>query len=175
MLRHVMSCDVMARLATSCHVMPRHVMSRRFTSCHVMARHVTSKVTGRSHDQRFIVKRLFPHAIISNNRVRWFSRRVPIPYRISGIWSSSKLEFWEMTPGENWDEERTSIDEVSIEEVYVDLGTDISKDYQSCHGRFPQWFSVWNPTSFERTQTMVDCNTRRKMTAKIPRGRRIFF
>ena len=59
-------CHVMSRLAPSCDVMPRHVMSRHVTSCHVMLRHITSKVAGRSHDQRFIVNWLFPHAIFSN-------------------------------------------------------------------------------------------------------------
>ena len=58
-----MSRHVMSHLAPSCHVMPRHVMSRHVTSCHVMLRHITSKVAGRSHDQRFIVNWLLPHAI----------------------------------------------------------------------------------------------------------------
>jgi len=36
-------------------------------------------ITGRSHDQRFIVIQ------IRHNRVHWLSQRVTIPYRISGI------------------------------------------------------------------------------------------
>ena len=40
MSRHVTTCNVTSRLATSCHVMPRHVVSRHVTSCHVMSRHV---------------------------------------------------------------------------------------------------------------------------------------
>ena len=91
MSRHVMSCHVMSRHVmsrhvTSCHVMPRHVMSRHVTSCHVMLRHITSKVAGPSHDQRFIVKFFHTQIIqIKQDRVRWLSRRLPIPYRISGI------------------------------------------------------------------------------------------
>ena len=75
MSRHVTSCHVMSRHVTSCHVTSRHVTSRHVTSCHVMSHHVTlchvmsrrvsSKVAGRSHDQRFIVNWLFPHAINS--------------------------------------------------------------------------------------------------------------
>ena len=71
MSRHVRSCHVM-----SCHVLhvtarPGHVTSRHVTSCHVMSRHVTSrhvmsKVAGLSHEQRFFVNWLLPHAINSS-------------------------------------------------------------------------------------------------------------
>ena len=84
---HVTSFHIRSRHVTSCHVISRHVMprhvphvtsyatsSRNVTSCHVLPRDVTSpsygtsrrKSRGRSHDQRFIVTWLFPHAINSN-------------------------------------------------------------------------------------------------------------
>ena len=92
MSHHVMSCHVMSRLAPSCHVMPRHVMSRHVTSCYVISRrksrdgHTTnaSLSTDFFHTQSIQIK---------HDRVRWLSRRLPIPYRISGIWSSSTLFF----------------------------------------------------------------------------------
>ena len=95
MSRHVMSCYVMSRLATTCHVMPRHVI---VTSCHVMSRHVTpwhvmsrrksrdGHTTNASLSTDFFHTQLIQ---IRHNRVRWLSRRVPIPYCISGVWSSS--------------------------------------------------------------------------------------
>jgi hypothetical protein len=63
---HVMSRHVMSRHVTSCHVISRHVMSCHVTSYHVMSRHVTSKVAGLSHDQRFFVNWLLPHAVNSS-------------------------------------------------------------------------------------------------------------
>ena len=86
--RHVMPCHVTSRPATSCHVMSRYitpchvmsrpamsrhvtlclVMSRHATLCHVMPRHVMSRRVTSCH-------------VMS----RWLSRRVLIPYRISGI------------------------------------------------------------------------------------------
>ena len=95
---HVMSCHVMPRLATSCHVLPRHVTSCRATSCHVMSRHVTSCHVMSRHVMSRRKSRdghttnaslstdLFHTKLIQirHNRVRWLSRRVPIPYRISG-------------------------------------------------------------------------------------------
>ena len=82
---HVMSYHVMSRHVTSCHILPRHV-----TSCHIALRHITSKFAGRSRDQRFIANWLFhtQSIQIKHDRVRWLSRRLPIQYRISGIWSS---------------------------------------------------------------------------------------
>ena len=102
MLRHVTSCHVMSRRATSCHVRSCHVLPRHVTSCHVMSRQVMSRLTTSCH---FMSRRKsrnghtntaslptdFFHTQliqIRNNRVRWLSWRVPIPYRISGIWSS---------------------------------------------------------------------------------------
>ena len=84
MSHHVMSCHVMRRLAPSCHVMQRHVMSRHVTSCYVISRrkswdgHTTnaSLSTDFFHTQSIQIK---------HDRVRWLSRRLPIPYRISGI------------------------------------------------------------------------------------------
>ena len=71
MPRHATSCHLMSRHVTSCHVMPRHVASCHVRpchvmSCHVMPRHVTSKVAGLSHDQRFFVNWLLPHAVNSS-------------------------------------------------------------------------------------------------------------
>ena len=84
MPRQVTSCYVMSRNFTSCHatscpVLPRHVTHAtslnvtscqvtwcHVRSCHVMLRYITSKVSGRSHDQRFIVNKLLPHAVNSN-------------------------------------------------------------------------------------------------------------
>ena len=74
---HVMSCHIMSHLAPSCHVMTRNV-----TSCHVMLRHIMSKVAGRSHDQRFIINWLFPHAICGKlllKRSSRFQRLFPNP------------------------------------------------------------------------------------------------
>ena len=84
---HVTSCHVMSRLATSCHVMPRHVMSRhvmsRVTSWHVMSRRKSrdGHTTNASLSTDFFHTQLIQ---IRHNRVRWLSRRVPIPYRING-------------------------------------------------------------------------------------------
>ena len=105
--RHFMSCHVTSRHVTSCHVMPRHIMSRHVmsrhvtschvTSCHVVSRHIMScHVMSRrkSRDCHMINASLstdFFHTQliqVRHNRVRWLSRRVPIPYRISGILSS---------------------------------------------------------------------------------------
>ena len=112
MSRHVTSCHVMSRHVTSCHVMSRHVISRNVTSghvtschvtsCHVLPRHVTSRhvtscyVISRrksrdGHTTNASLSTDFFHTQsiqIKHDRVRWLSRRLPIPYRISGIWSS---------------------------------------------------------------------------------------
>ena len=92
---HVMSRHVTSRLATSCHVMPRHVVSRHVTSCHVtscyvVVRHVRRKSRD-GHTTNAPLSTDFFHTQfiwIKHDRVRWLSRRLPIPYRISGIWSS---------------------------------------------------------------------------------------
>ena len=115
MSRLFTSCHVMSRHATSCHVMPsdvpyvtschamsRHAISRNVTSCHVLPRHVTSRhVTScyvislrksrDGHTTNASLSTDFFHTQsiqIKHDRVRWLSRRLPIPYRISGIWSS---------------------------------------------------------------------------------------
>ena len=94
---HVMSRHATSRSVTSCHVMSRHVMLRHGTSCYVMARHATSwhvmsrrKSRGRSHDQRSIVNWLFPRNSFELSMTVFVGCpwRLPIPYRISGIWSS---------------------------------------------------------------------------------------
>ena len=102
-------CPVMSRHATSCNVMSRHATSRNVTSCHVMQRHVMSRhVTSRHVTSCYVISRRkswnghttnaslstdFFHTQliqIKHDRVSWLSRRLPIPYRISGIiWSSS--------------------------------------------------------------------------------------
>ena len=92
--RHVTSCHH-ARWCTSCHVMSRHVTSchifpRHVTSCHIMLRHITSKVAD-GHATNASLSTDFFHTQsiqIKHDRVRWLSRRLPIQYRISGIWSS---------------------------------------------------------------------------------------
>ena len=105
--RHVTSWHVMPRYVTSCHVMPRHVASCQVRPCHVMSCHVTSgqamsrHVTSRHvvscrksrdcHTSNASLSTDFFHTQliqVRHNRVRWLSRRVPIPYRISGILSS---------------------------------------------------------------------------------------
>ena len=107
MPRHVTSCHVMSRHVTSCHVMPRHVLHGHVTSCHVNYCHVVSRhVTSRHATSWHVMSRrksrdghttnaslstvLFHTQLIwiKHDRVRWLSRRLPIPYRISGIWSS---------------------------------------------------------------------------------------
>ena len=94
MSSHVTSCHVMSRHVTSCHVMSRHVTSRHVTSCHVMSRHVTSRyVISRrksrdGHTTNALLSTDFFHTQliqIKHDCVRWLSRRLPIPYRISGI------------------------------------------------------------------------------------------
>ena len=89
---HVTSCHVMSRLAPSCHVMPRHVMSRHVTSRHVTSCYVISRRKSRDdHTTNASLSTDFFHTQsiqIRHDRVRWLSRRLPIPYRISGIWSS---------------------------------------------------------------------------------------
>ena len=83
MSRHATSCHVMSRHATSCHVTSRHVTSRHATSCHVMSRRKSRTVTRPAlHCQLTFHTQLIQ---IRHNRVCWLSRRVPIPYRISGI------------------------------------------------------------------------------------------
>ena len=95
MPRHVTSCHVMSRHVTSCHVMSRHATSCHVTSCHVtschfMSRHVTSNVAGRLTINASLSTDFFRTQLIQirHNRVLWLSRRVPIPYRISGKLSS---------------------------------------------------------------------------------------
>ena len=101
-LGHVTSCYVMSRNFTSCHFMPRnvtscHVMSHHVTSCNVMSCHVTSwhvmsrRKSRDGHTTNASLSTDFFHTQlirIEHDRVRWLSRRLPIPYRISGIWSS---------------------------------------------------------------------------------------
>ena len=78
----------MSRHVTSCHVMSRHVIS-----CYVISRrksrdgHTTnaSLSTDFFHTQSIQIK---------HDRVRWLSRRLPIQYRISGIWSSFFFFFY---------------------------------------------------------------------------------
>ena len=85
--RHVTSCHVMPRYATSCHVISRHITSHHVMSCHVMS-HRKSRD---GHTTNALLSTDFFHAQliqIRHNRVCWLSRRVPIPYRISGILSS---------------------------------------------------------------------------------------
>ena len=116
MLRHATSCHVMPHHVTSCHIMPRHVtschvMPRHVASCQVRPCHVMCHVTSRQAMSRHVMSRhvmscrksrdchtsnaslstdFFHTQLIQvrHNRVRWLSRRVPIPYRISGISSS---------------------------------------------------------------------------------------
>ena len=92
MSHHVTSCNVTSRLATSCHVMPRHVVSRHVTSCHVTSCYVMSRRKSRDgHTTNAPLSTDFFHTQfiwIKHDRVRWLSRRLPIPYRISGIRSS---------------------------------------------------------------------------------------
>ena len=102
MLRHVTSCHVISRHVISCHVMSRNVTSRHVTSCHVMSRHVTSwhvmsrRKSRDGHTTNASLSTDFFHTPlirVEYDRVRWFSRRLPIPYRISGIWSSYYFVF----------------------------------------------------------------------------------
>ena len=79
MPRHVTLCNAMSRLVTSCHVTSCHVMSRHVTSCHVMSRLVTSCHVVSRHATSL-------HVTSCHVMSRWLSRRVPIPYRISGIY-----------------------------------------------------------------------------------------
>ena len=72
-----MSCHVMSRSVTSCHVMPHHGTSRRKSR--------DGHTTNASLSTDFFHTQLIQ---IKHDRVRWLSRRLPIPYRISGIWSS---------------------------------------------------------------------------------------
>ena len=102
MSRHVTSCHVMPRdvpHVTSCHAMSRHAISRNVTSCHILPRHVTSRhVTScyvislrksrDGHTTNASLSTDFFHTQsiqIKHDRVRSLSRRLPIPYRISGI------------------------------------------------------------------------------------------
>ena len=120
MSSHFTSCHVMSRHVTSCHVMPRdvphvtschvmsyhvmsrHVTSRHVTSCPVMSRHVIScyvisrRKSRDSHATNASLSTDFFHTQsiqIKHDRVRWLSRRLPIQYRISGIWSSFNMNF----------------------------------------------------------------------------------
>ena len=98
--RHVTSCHVMTRdvpHGTPCHVMSYHVMSRHVTSCPVMSRHVIScyvisrRKSRDGHATNASLSTDFFHMQsiqIKHDRVRWLSRRLPIQYRFSGIWSS---------------------------------------------------------------------------------------
>ena len=103
---HVMSCHVMSHHGTSCHVMSYHVMSRHVTSCHVMSHlapschviscYVISRRKSRDgHATNASLSTDFFHTQsiqIKHDHVRWLSRRLPIQYRISGIWSS--FSYW---------------------------------------------------------------------------------
>ena len=113
MSRHVTSCHVMylmSRHDTSCHVMSyhvmsRHVTSRHVTSCHILPRHVTwrhvlscyvisCRKSRDGHATNASLSTDFFHTQsiqIKHDYVRWLSRRLPIQYRISGIWSSYYL------------------------------------------------------------------------------------
>ena len=95
MSRNVTSCHIMSRLAPSCHVMPRHVMSRHVISWHVTSCYVISCRKSRdSHTINVSLSTDFFHMQliqIKHDRVRWLSPMLPIPYRISGIWSSYVL------------------------------------------------------------------------------------
>ena len=112
-LCHATSCHVMSHNVTSCHVMPRHVLHGHVTSCHVnychvVSRHVTLRhatswhVMSRrksrdGHTTNASLSTVFFHTQliwIKHDRVRWLSRRLPIPYRISGIWSSLIICYW---------------------------------------------------------------------------------
>ena len=82
MSRHAMSCNV-----TSCHILPRHVTSRHVTSCYI----ISLRKSRDGHTTNASLSTDFFHTQsiqIKHDRVRWLSRRLPIPYRISGIWSS---------------------------------------------------------------------------------------
>ena len=96
---HVTSCHAMSRHVISRNVMSRHVMSRHVTSCPVMSRHVTScyvislRKSRDGHTTNTLLSTDFFHTQsiqIKHDRVCWLSRSLPIPYRISGIWSSYK-------------------------------------------------------------------------------------
>ena len=100
MSRHVMLCHVMhvmylvSRHATPCHVKAYHVMSRHVTLRHVTSCYVISLRKSRDgHTTNASLSTDFFHTQpiqIKHDRVRWLSQRLPIPYRISGIWSSFK-------------------------------------------------------------------------------------
>ena len=85
---HVMSRHVTSRHVTSCHILPRHV-----TSCHIMLRHITSKVTRPTLHCQLTSSTRNQFKLSMTARVRWLSRRLPIQYRISGIWSSFGIFF----------------------------------------------------------------------------------
>ena len=95
---HATSCHVMhvmylvSRHATPCHVKAYHVMSRHVTLRHVTSCYVISLRKSRDgHTTNASLSTDFFHTQpiqIKHDRVRWLSRRLPIPYRISGIWSS---------------------------------------------------------------------------------------
>ena len=94
--RHVTSCHVTScHVISSCHVM--YLMSRHVTSFPVMSRHVLScyvisrRKSRNGHAINASLSTDFFHTQsiqIKHDRVRWLSRRLPIQYRISGIWSS---------------------------------------------------------------------------------------
>ena len=65
-------------------VTSRYVMSRHATSWHVMSRRKSrdGHTTNASLSTDFFHTQLIR---IKYDRVRWLSRRLPIPYRISGI------------------------------------------------------------------------------------------
>ena len=93
LLSTLLSCHVIFHV-TFRHVMSHHVMSRHVTSRHVTLRHVVSRHTMSrrkspdGHTANALLSSDFFHTQfikIRHNRVRWLSRRVPIPYRISGI------------------------------------------------------------------------------------------
>ena len=75
----IMSRNVMSRHVTSCHVMPRHVASCYVISCRKSR---DGHTTNTSLSTDFFHTQLIQ---IKHDRVRWLSRRLPIPHRISGI------------------------------------------------------------------------------------------
>ena len=70
--------------------MSRHVMSHHFVISRQTSRDGHTTNASFSFD-------FFQSIQIKHDRVRWLARRLPIPYRISGIWSSFSC-FWRISP-----------------------------------------------------------------------------
>ena len=84
--RHGTSSHVISRNVTSCHILPRHV-----TSCHIICYVISRPKSRDGHATNTSLSTDFFHTQsirIKHDRVCWLSRRLPIQYRISGIWSS---------------------------------------------------------------------------------------